>query len=36
MFERVREGEDLLRDALGAADHRQLLALLDRANAAFE
>ena len=36
MFERVREGEDLLRAALGAADHRQLLALLDRANAAFE
>ena len=34
MFERVRIGEDTVRDALGAAGHRALLDLLDRANAA--
>ena len=34
MFDRVRKGEDAVREALGAADHRRLLDLLDRANAA--
>jgi hypothetical protein len=36
MFERVRKGEETVRDALGAAEHRRFLALLDRANAALE
>jgi DNA-binding MarR family transcriptional regulator len=36
MFERVRKGEEKVRDALGATDHRRLLDLLDRANAALE
>lgn len=36
MFERMRAGEDALRDALGKADHGHLLDLLDRANAALE
>jgi len=36
MFERVRRGEEKVRDALGANDHRRLLDLLDRANAALE
>jgi DNA-binding MarR family transcriptional regulator len=36
MFERVRKDEDTVRDALGANDHRRLLELLDRANAALE
>jgi DNA-binding MarR family transcriptional regulator len=36
MFERVRKGEETVRDALGAAEHRRLLDLLDRANAALE
>jgi DNA-binding MarR family transcriptional regulator len=34
MFERMRKGEDTVRDALGAADHQRLLDLLDKANAA--
>ena len=36
MFERVRKGEDVIREALGAAEHRKLIDLLDRANAALE
>ena len=36
MFERVRKGEETVRDALGANEHRRLLDLLDRANAALE
>jgi DNA-binding MarR family transcriptional regulator len=36
MFERVRTGEDRVREALGRADHAQLIELLDRANAALE
>lgn len=36
MFERVRKGEAVVREALGPADHRRLLDLLDRANAALE
>ena len=36
MFERVRRGEEVVRDALGTSDLRKLLDLLDRANAAFE
>lgn len=36
MFDRVRKGEETLREALGAAEHRRLLVLLDRANAALE
>lgn len=36
MFERVRKGEERVRDALGANEHRRLLDLLDRANAALE
>ena len=36
MFERVRKGEAVVREALGAADQRRLLDLLDRANAALE
>lgn len=36
MFDRVRVGEETLRDALGTADHARLIALLDRANAALE
>lgn len=34
MFDRVREGEETVRDALGTNDLRKLLELLDRANAA--
>jgi DNA-binding MarR family transcriptional regulator len=34
MFDRMREGEDLVRDALGSNDLRKLLELIDRANAA--
>ena len=36
MFDRVRVGEETLRDALGTADHARLIALLDRANAVLE
>lgn len=36
MLDRVRVGEDAVRDALGSAEHRRLLELLDRANAALE
>jgi DNA-binding MarR family transcriptional regulator len=36
MFECVRKGEETVRDALGSKEHRKLLELLDRANAALE
>jgi DNA-binding MarR family transcriptional regulator len=36
MFDRVRKGEEAIRDALGSAEHRKLLDLLDRANAALD
>ena len=36
MFERVRKGEETVRDALGSNEHKRLLDLLDRANAALE
>ena len=36
MFDRVRKGEEAVRDALGMAEHRKFLELLDRANAALE
>ena len=36
MFERVRKGEDTVREALGEVDHRRLIELLDRANGALE
>jgi DNA-binding MarR family transcriptional regulator len=36
MFERVRKGEETVREALGTSEHRRLLALLDRANAALD
>jgi DNA-binding MarR family transcriptional regulator len=36
MFERVRIGEDALREALGPVDHRRLIDLLDRANATLD
>ncbi len=36
MFDRVRTGEEAVRDALGAAEHAKLLELLDRANAALD
>ena len=36
MFDRVRVGEEKVRDALGTADHARLIVLLDRANAALE
>jgi DNA-binding MarR family transcriptional regulator len=36
MFDRVRLGEEKVRDALGTNDLRQLIELLDRANAALE
>ena len=36
MFDRVRRGEEAVRDALGTNDLRKLLELLDRANAALE
>jgi DNA-binding MarR family transcriptional regulator len=36
MFGRVRKGEETIRDALGPAEHRKLLDLLDRASAALE
>lgn len=36
MFELVRKGEDTVREALGGTDHRRLLDLLDRANAALD
>jgi hypothetical protein len=36
MFERVRKGEETVRDALGSTEHARLLDLLDRANAALE
>ena len=36
MLERVSDGEDQVREALGPRDHAKLLELLDRANAALE
>jgi DNA-binding MarR family transcriptional regulator len=36
MFERVRSGEDRVREALGPGDHAKLIELLDRANAALD
>jgi DNA-binding MarR family transcriptional regulator len=36
MFDRVRKGEEAVRDALGINDLRKLLELIDRANAALE
>jgi hypothetical protein len=36
MFECVRKGEETVRDALGANEHRRLLELIDRANAALD
>ena len=36
MFERVRTGEDSVREALGRTDHAKLIELLDRANDALE
>jgi DNA-binding MarR family transcriptional regulator len=36
MFDRVRQGEDRVRDALGTNDLCKLIELLDRANAALE
>ena len=36
MFECVRKGEETVRDALGSKEHRKLLELLDRANAALD
>lgn len=36
MFDRVRKGEEAIRDALGANEHRRLVDLLDRANKALD
>lgn len=36
MFDRVRRGEEAVRDALGTNDLRKLLELIDRANAALD